>query len=273
MRIFWKIVVGILITIIIGITAYLGYLFYKNDFSFNKMFGIGVSDKLKEEKELENLKELNIDFNTCDVEVKHSEDEKTKILIYSDRDGTYSIDVDEEGIAKIVLNEKKLKFWKRLFNHKISKVLVLLPKDYEGNLIVNGDVGDINVGDYQFSILNAKLNVGDIYVDGIKDATLNLDVGSIKLKKAYSHFGIKLNTGDVRMKEATVLVDSSIEVDVGSVKIEETNDIKIIGNVDVGKVNIKHNNEGALINLNIKTNIGDIDVNENKMVEEEKKTN
>ena len=268
MRIFVKVVAGILIAIIIAITAYFGY---KSGFSFNKMFGIGVSEKLKEEKEIETLKEINIDFNTCDVEIKHSEDEKIKISIYSDRDGKYSIDVDEEGTAKVELNEKKLKFWKRLFNHKISRVVVLLPKDYEGNIKINGDVGDINVGDYQFSILDTKLNVGDIYVDGIKDATLDLDVGSIKVKKAYSHFDIKLNTGDVRMKEATVLVDSSITVDVGSVRIEETNDVKIEGNVDVGKVNVKYNTETALINLNIKTNVGDINVNENKVVEEEKK--
>ena len=73
------------------------------------------------------------------------------------------------------------------------------------------------------------------------------------------------------MKEATVLVDSSITVDVGSVRIEETNDVKIEGNVDVGKVNVKYNTETALINLNIKTNVGDINVNENKVVEEEKK--
>ena len=271
-RIIFKVIAWILIVAIIAITGYFGYLFYKNDFSFKKTFGIGVSEKLIEEKEIETFKELNIEFNSSDVDIKPSEDEKIKIALYSDREGNHEITLNEEdGTVKVVLNEKKLGFWKRLFNHKVSRILVYLPKDYEGIINIDGNVGDINIDSYQYGILKAKLNVGDIYVDGIKDASVDLDVGSVKVKNAYSHFDIKVNTGNVHMKEVTVLVDSKIDVDVGNVKVEETNDIKVETKVDAGKANVNVNNTEAEIKLNIKVNVGNINVNEEKKVEEEPK--
>ena len=271
-RILFKIIAWLLIVAIIAVTGYFGYLFYKNDFSFKKTFGIGVSEKLIEEKEIETLKEINIEFNSSDVDIKQSEDEKIKISLYSDREESHEITLnEEEGIVKIVLKEKKLGFWKRLFNHKVSRVLVYLPKDYEGSINIDGNVGDITLDSYQYGLLKTKLNVGDIYVDGIKDANIDLNVGSVKVKNAYSHFDIKVNTGNVHMKEVAVLVDSTINVDVGNVRVEETNDIKVETKVDTGKANVNINNEEAEIKLNITVRVGNINVNEEKKVEEEPK--
>ena len=72
------------------------------------------------------------------------------------------------------------------------------------------------------------------------------------------------------MKEANILVDSSIKVDIGNVIIEETNDISINTKVDVGKVDIKKNNEEAFNKLDIEVNVGKITV---LAKEEEKKEN
>ena len=269
MKILVKIIVGLLITAILLVVGYFGYLFYKNGFDFNKTFGIGVSENLIEEKEVEVLKEIDIKFNTSNVEIKHSEDDKYKVMLYSDRVDTHSINVIE-GKLEVSINEKKLKFWKRLFNHKISRILIYVPKDFEGNITIDGDVGDITLDDYRYTVLKTKLNVGDIYVDGIKDATIDLDIGSAKVKNAYSNFNIKVNTGDVRMKEANILVDSSIKVDIGNVIIEETNDININTKVDVGKVDVKRNDEEAFNKLDIEVNVGKITV---LAKEEEKKEN
>ena len=259
MKIVVKIIAGLLITGILVIVGYFVYKLYKNDFSFAKTFGIGVSEKLVEEKELDNFKELYIDFNTSNVEIKHSEDNKFKISIYSDREGTHSI-IEDVGVVRVVINEKKLKFKERLFNHKISRVLVYIPKDYEGKININGDVGDIDIDNYQYALLSVKLNVGDVYIDGIKSVDADLDVGNLKIKKTYSDFKLKVNTGDIRIKEATALVDSTINVDVGNVKIEETNDILIKTISDVGKTNVEKNNLASPTILLIEVKVGKIDV-------------
>ena len=247
MKILVKIIAGLLITAILLVVGYFGYLFYKNGFDFNKTFGIGVSDKLIEEKEIETLKEIDIKFNTSNVEIKHSEDDKYKVMLYSDRVDTHSINVIE-GKLEVSINEKKLKFWKRLFNHKISRILIYVPKDFEGNITIDGDVGDINLDDYRYTVLKTKLNVGDIYVDGIKDGTVDLNVGSVKIKKLYSN--------------------CNINIDAGNVTIEETNDIKIEGKVDLGRSNIEKNNEEALNTLKIEVRAGNIDVLAPKVEEE-----
>lgn len=259
MRVVVKIIAGLLIAAILVVVGFFGYKLYQNGFDFKKTFGIGISERLIDEKEITIAKDIYIRFNTSNVEIKNSEDNKVKVLIYSDREGEHSIR-EEDGIVNISINEKKLKFWKRLFNHRISRILVYLPKDFEGKISINGDVGDITLNDYKYAILDTKLNVGDIYVDGIKDATIDLDVGSVKLKNAYSNFNIKVNTGDVRMKEAIILKDSSIDVDIGDVKIEQTNDIKIDTKVDVGKADIAKNNEESQVTLKITCNVGNITV-------------
>ena len=267
MKIIVKIISGLLILAILLVVGYFGYRFYKNGFDFKKTFGIGVSESLVEEKELETIKEINVSFNTGDVSIKPSEDNKTKIMLYSDRNCEHSI-VEEEGIVKVTINEKKLKFLDRIFNHKQSGIVIYLPKDFEGNVNIDGDVGDITMDDYPYVILNIKSNVGDVYVDGIKDGTVDLNVGSVKIKKLYSNCNINIDAGNLRMKEVIILKDSSINVDAGNVTIEETNDIKIEGKVDLGRSNIEKNNEEALNTLKIEVRAGNIDVLAPKVEEE-----
>lgn len=275
MRIVVKVIAGLLIAAILVVVGFFGYKLYQNGFDFNKTFGIGVSETLVESKELTVIKEIDINFNTSDIEIKKSEDSNVKIYVYSDREGEHSITEEEGGIVKVSINEKKLKFWKRLFNHRISRVLVYLPIDFEGKINIDGDVGDINIGDYKYSLVTTKLNVGDIYIDGAKEANIDLDVGSVKVKNAYSNFNIKVDTGNVRMKEATILKDSSIDVNVGDVKIEQTNEVKIETKVDVGKEEVVKNYDDKDITLKITVNVGNITVlaptEEEK--KEEKKTN
>ena len=165
MRIVVKVIAGLLIAAILVVVGFFGYKLYQNGFDFNKTFGIGVSETLVESKELTVIKEIDINFNTSDIEIKKSEDSNVKIYVYSDREGEHSITEEEGGIVKVSINEKKLKFWKRLFNHRISRVLVYLPIDFEGKINIDGDVGDINIGDYKYSLVTTKLNVGDIYID------------------------------------------------------------------------------------------------------------
>ena len=77
------------------------------------------------------------------------------------------------------------------------------------------------------------------------------------------------------MKEATILKDSSIDVNVGDVKIEQTNEVKIETKVDVGKEEVVKNYDDKDITLKITINVGNITVlaptEEEK--KEEKKTN
>jgi predicted nucleotidyltransferase len=267
MKIVVKIISGLLITLILLIVGYFGYRFIKNDFDFNKTFGIGVSDKLIEEKELEVFNNILVDFNTSNVEIKHSIDNNYKVLIYSDHLDSHNIEVNEEGV-KVSLKEKKLRFLDRLFNHKQSLIVIYIPSDYEGNITVNGDVGNIKTDDYQYALIETKINVGDIYVDGIKEGNSDLDVGSIKVKKLYSNCEVKLNAGDVKMKEVTILKDSIITVDAGNISIDEVNDVKIDAEVDLGDKDIEKSNEEALNTLNVVVRAGNITVHSEKVTEE-----
>ena len=60
MKIVVKIIAGLLIAAILVVVGFFGYKLYQNGFNFNKTFGIGVSEKLVEEKELTIIKEIDI---------------------------------------------------------------------------------------------------------------------------------------------------------------------------------------------------------------------
>ena len=74
----------LVISLIVGLT-----IFIKKGISFTSFSINNVSKNLVEEKEINNIKDLFIDFNTCDVEVKTTTEELIKVQIYSDYEDSH----------------------------------------------------------------------------------------------------------------------------------------------------------------------------------------
>lgn len=166
----------------------------------------------------------------------------------------------------------------------------------ESNLTVKATTGDVKVKQIQNSIIN--LTTGDIKIDNINDLDSETRTGDIKIKsvktskiitttgdikieksvnviKAKTNTGdikindvnksldLSTNTGDVKIETATILSNSNITTGTGDVRIDSVTGCYVEGDTKVGDRDINNTDADRKsdIILNIKTRVGDIDVN------------
>jgi len=262
----------LLLTLVIGLIVGLTIMI-KKDFTFSMFSFNSISTTLVEEKEINNIKDLNIKFDTSDIEVIDTEDEIIKVQIYSDYEKSHKIEENEDEIYVEFKQKNGLSFFR-----KTSKIYIYVPKEYSNKITINGDVGDIHINDIESSTLKADLNVADIHIDNIDKANIKIDTGDLKidtindlvadlntgdLKIEYlnNYIDTSLDVGDVKIEYLEINENSKIELQTGDVKIQNTNDIYIDADAKVGDTKIGDNNRKAEIELTIKVNVGDIKVN------------
>ena len=253
--------IGIVIVIKKGITF--------SNFNFNT-----TSTNLIEEKEINNIKDLNIEFNTLDIEIKTTEEETITIKLYSDDEKEHKIE-EQEDIINIVHKEQEHRI--NFFN-KSPKLVIYLPSSYDKEINIEGEVGDIHidklpntniktnidVGDIKAESLNKaniKLKTGDIKINKLNDLIAELQTGDIKLNEINNYLDINLKIGDVKIEEANLNENSKIEVKTGDVKIQRTNEIYVEASTRIGDTKVQNNYRKAEIELTIKVDVGDIKSN------------
>lgn len=269
----FKITLIILLSIIaIALTAILTLMLMRGT-KFNLKFNLKFSENLIEEKEIVDIKDLKIDTNVADVDIETSDEEKVTVQLYCDECEDSKIKETEEDI-QIVLKDKKKTF--RLFS-KGPRIIVKVPKTYDKNIGIKGDVADVDIaplkdatlnldlttGDLDASDLNKaniKVTTGDIDIDNINDLVCKATTGDIKARSINNHLEISVVTGDIKIERVNLNESSLIKTNTGDVKIEHTNNIYIEGKTNIGKASINTNDRKSDVVLSIESNVGDIKV-------------
>ena len=267
---------GATITLITLLTILLFFLVGVMIFLFNgninfEGFNIasGYSKKLVEEKEISNINNLNISTDIADILVEEKDINNIKVELYSEKEPTYEITENADSI-KIVLKQKnKVHFGLFLKN---PRIIVYVPKTYNKDVKINSNTGDIifgnlpkvnlyvkaKTGDVKAkSLLNANINLttGDIKIDDIKDFKSETVTGDIKIKTAKT-IKTKTNTGDIKIENTVDKIEA--ETNTGDIIVRDINKaLKLETNT--GDVNV--NNASILVNSNITTGTGDVDIN------------
>lgn len=263
----------------------------KHNFNFNFGFTQRI-EELQIEKTYKNTyNKINIETDAADIKIKKSENEDIYLKIYSEKD--HSKVVDNEIELNIEVTQKKC--IGICINNKISKIELYLPENFDKEIYINNNYGDIEIesfenakldikedaGDIKIekaNIVNINNNYGDIKINEIKEGTIKEAAGDITINKVNS-IDIKNNYGDTKIEEINEYVridgdagdikiinlnitkDSSIDTNVGDIRIENTNDIYIDAKTDVGSAKVNSNNNKSEITLKIDNNVGDIKVN------------
>lgn len=233
-----------------------------------------------------------IDINTeaGNVYVKNTNDENIRVIIYGEKDNSKVEDTTD--ILKITGNTKKCSFI--CINNEVARIEVYLPNNYDKNVNITNDVGDIKIENFENNQFNVQSDTGDINIDYIKSADIRVHTGDVKINKIDT-LNVKSTTGDVIINEVNELTvstttgdieinkvnnyidsssttgdvtidnlnltkDSKITCTTGDVLIKNTNEIYIETHTSVGDSNINNNYRTAEFILNIRTTTGDIDV-------------
>lgn len=234
---------------------------------------------------------INISSDTSNIYVKHSSDEKVRVVIYGDKDNT-SVDT-ENSVLRI--NSKGKKCFGICFNMDISKIEVYLPSNYDKLIEIKNNYGDIKIDEFLNStitidedcgdvsvagakVVDIKNDYGDIEVEQVIDATINESAGDVKVGKV-DNITVKNNYGDIKIKSVTNSLnidedcgnveidrvvlnkDSNIKNSFGDIKIGSTNEIYIDAKTSLGDTKIRNNYNKSDVTLKIDNSCGDIKVN------------
>ena len=261
-----KTLVVIIGCILIAAVVFFCVMLIKHNFNFKEMFSNIESKELIAEKELTFSKKINLEINSGSVEVRESEDDEMKVELYSSNAKSYVI--DEEDIITIKLKEKSLSFFKSLFNHQIGKIVLYLPTDYDGEITIKNSVGNVKIYNFEKASIKVDSDVADVKIKKVKNLDVKLNIGDVRANLINNYINADIDVGDLRIDTLSLGEDSSIELNIGSVSIKNTNDIYFNTKVNTGDINIKNNNRHASLTLKIKVNVGDINVDNKEIINE-----
>lgn len=253
-------------------------------FGYNKL-----SDNLIIDKSYDtDFDKIKIVADASDIEVNISNDDKFKVLIYSDKADT-KVETTDNNLSISVAEHSCFGF---CFNRKLSKIEVYIPKNYANLINIENKYGDIDVDKFSNADIKIEENCGDVKVQGGKNVIIDNDYGDITLdyakearvkesagdvkigeadevivtnnlgdihiKKVNHYLDVKDDCGDIKIDSVTLSKDSKIKNNLGDIKIKTASDIYIDADTDLGKVKLNNRNKDADITLTIKNDCGDI---------------
>ena len=270
-----KIILIVFLSIlVIGLSIFFVNILTNKNFRFGHFsFGHKVSNELVFNQEYETVFDtIKIDSKSSDIEVKEGNESKVKVVIYGDKDET-NVEVVNNKL-NIKSNEKGCIGF--CFNMTIAKIEVYLPSSYSGNINIENNYGDVNIGNFDNLILYATLDAGDIKVDSLKTGKIKNSYGDIKISGYSKELNIDQDCGDVEVSEVDRI---KLENNYGDINIGKVNEYLQIkedcGDVEIASLNLKenssiHNSYGDIkigstneIYINAKTSLGDTKVNNN----------
>ena len=282
------VLLSILLAGVVGVMIFL----FKGDININSFaIGFGESKTLVDEKEITNIKKLNIEANRADVIVEPKEENTfIKVELYSDHVEEYEITEKEDEI-KVVLKDERFSG----FNVKGSRVKIYVPTTYDKDIKVVNKTGDIKIGELSLSNLNIQLTTGDITVEEANNVIASLTTGDVELNNVVkaditgttgdidvnnvNNVKVKLTTGDITLGEvngslnltsttgdieiakANLTANSSINSGTGDIKINKTTGCYIDAKTNIGDTRVNNNDRKSDIVLTITSRVGDIKVN------------
>ncbi len=291
-------IIGLLCIIIIAlIIAMIIFIKKNNDYSFIRKYGETIKE-LQVDKTYENtFNKILIDTEATDIEIKKSQNETTQLKVYAEEDKVEVTENVYENLSELKIKVKTTpcKFLCLNFNKKISKIELYIPENYDKEIKIENNYGNIDVESFKNLNLNIdedagnikidaankvdiKNNYGDITINEIIEGKLNSSAGNIevnkvniidaknnhgntKIKEINEYVRIDADAGDIKIDKINITRDSSIETNLGTIRIDKINEIYVDASTDLGTTSINENYRESDITLNLESNLGDIKVN------------
>ena len=253
MIIFW-------IILIIFLIAFLSYVMLNNTNIPIGIYNTSNNSEIicNENYDLEFINNIEILVSAGKLKIEeNTDDQKVKVLVYGDQNRQIDVSVDN---GKLKIDNTKSKRVVFSFNNHIDEITVYLPRNYNKEINVKSDYGNVDMIDLENATINIEESCGDINLGKVKNLQIDSDYGSIDVDTVLNKLDIEIDCGDLKIKNIELKENSKIKNDLGDVKIGNTNDIYIDANVDLGEYKINKNNRYAESTLKIDVNCGDIKV-------------
>lgn len=261
---------GLIITLIILLSIIIFFLvmflvmYLKGGMSFkNGIFSIGskstniIYDK---QFELEDIKDIDIKQDAGDIIIKESENDSVKVVLYGENEGDAQVELNN---GKLTIDNTHNRRSFVFFNFGVTKndIIIYVPSNYSNDIKIKNDYGECEITDLENATVNINCDAGNVEIGKIRNATIKCDYGNIEIKEIINKCDIKADCGNIQIDTISIKENSSIKADLGNIDINNTNDIYIDADVDLGKTNINKNNRNANVTLKVNCDCGNVTIN------------
>ena len=216
---------------------------------------------LEQTYEPEHIEKIDIISDCGDIKILETSENNIKVTIYGKSDKSLK-DIsfsNKDRILKYEIRGMSNKFIN--FGFSTNDIVIYAPKEVIKEIKVKSDYGDIEIGNFENTLVDLDQDCGDIDIQTVRNATIKSSYGDVKINSISNKCNIDLSCGDVKIENLQINENSKIKNDLGNIKIEQTNDIFIDSKTDLGEEKIENKNRHSEITLTISNSCGDIKVN------------
>lgn len=249
------IILIVLLSILILFLSIFTYLLLVKKINYN-IFKYKENKMVINEVYEQNFDKIKIDSNAADIDIKTYNEEDVKLVVYQNENKTK---INTDNNILYIKSETKSCVGICVTN-RVSKIELYLPSNYDKDIVINTNYGDIDVENLKEATLKIEADAGDVEVDTIKNVEINSNYGDIEINEVTNYLKLSTNAGDIDIDKLNINEDSTIKNNFGDIQIGNTNEIYIDAEVDFGSVKIDNNYRDSKITLRIENNMGSIKV-------------
>lgn len=224
------------------------------------MFGFSKSTNVvfDEQFELDAIKSIEIKQDAGDIIIKETSNDYIQVVLYGEDKNDVKVDLNN-GNLNIDYTHKKVRLFS--FGGTKNDIIIYMPSSYSNEIKIKNDYGECEIADLENATVNIDCDAGNVNLGKVKNAIIKCDFGNIEVKEVLNKCEIDADCGNIKIDKISIKENSSIKADLGNIDINNTNDIYIDANVDLGKTNINNNNRQSNITLKINCDCGNVTIN------------
>lgn len=250
----------ILLSIIIFLLVIFLVTYLKDGMNFRNKFEIFGSKNsnviLDKQFEIEDIKSIDIRQVAGDIIFKETSDNCIQVIIYGEDESDVKIDLSNSKLNIDYTHKNRF----ALFNFGVTKndIIIYIPANYSNEIKIKNNYGRCEIIDLENATVDIDCDAGDVELGKVKNVNVKCDYGNINIKDILNKCDVKADCGNIKIDTISIQEDSTIKADLGNIDIENTNDIYIDVDSNLGEVNINRNNRNAEVILKIKCDCGNI---------------
>jgi len=207
----------------------------------------------------ENYKNISVLSDTADIEFVPSNDLKTSVVCYEQKNAKHSVTVKDGTLLVKIVDTRK--WYEHIgINFGRQKITVYIPQGEYGALLVESDTSDVKIPkDFRFESIDVSVSTGDVkqYASSEGKVKVKTSTGDIKVDGVTAgELELFVSTGEVTAKSITCKGDIKIRVSTGHAKLTDITCKNVTSNGSTGDISLK--NVVAKEKFSIERSTGDV---------------
>lgn len=207
----------------------------------------------------ENFKSISIITNTADIVLLPSENSKTSVSCYEQRNVKHLVAVNDGALVIEVVDTRK---WHEHIgiNFGTPKITVYIPQGEYGKLSIKSSTGDVEIPkEFKFENIDISESTGNVtnYASASEDIIIKTSTGNIHVENVSAGIlDLSVSTGEVTVSDVTCEGDVKINVSTGKTNLTNIRCKNVVSTGNTGAISLK--NVIAVGSFLIKRSTGDV---------------